>query len=94
MPQYMIQASHDPSPRECVRALNAFAKAGAHYLANANWGCLAGEHTAWIIVDADDDYQAQLMVPPVIRRAAQVTQLNKFTREQIQELHEAQEVFG
>ncbi len=86
MPRYMIQASHDPSHDTCTRVLNAFLKAGAHYLTNADWGCLAGEHTAWITVEADDDYQARLMVPPVIRRTAQVTKLNRLTTQEIQEL--------
>ncbi len=66
MPQYMIQHFHDPSPKECFRILDAFVAIGAHYLTNAFWGCLAGEHTAWIIVEADNDHQARLMAPPVI----------------------------
>lgn len=89
MPQYMIQTSHDPGPKEheCARVLKAFAKAGSHYLINANWGCLSDVHTAWIIVEADDDYQARLMAPPIIRRTAQVIRLNKFTPEEIRETH-------
>jgi hypothetical protein len=89
MPQYMIHHSHDPSPKECFRILDAFVAIGAHYLTNAFWGCLAGEHTAWIIVEADDEYQARLMAPPVIRRVAQITTVNKFTPTQIRELHDS-----
>ncbi len=87
MPRYMIQASHEPSHQVCIRTLDAFLRAGAHYLTNADWGCLAGEHTAWITVEADDDYQARLMVPPVIRRTAQVTKLNRFTPQRIRDLY-------
>ncbi len=86
MPRYMIQASHEPSHDVCTRTLEAFLRAGAHYLTNADWGCLAGEHTAWITVEADDDYQARLMVPPVIRKTAQVTKLNRFTIPEIRDL--------
>jgi hypothetical protein len=89
MSQYIIQSSHDPSPKECFRILDAFVSAGAHYLTNAHWGCLAGEHTAWIMVEADNEHQARLMAPPVIRRTAQVVPVNKFTPAQIRELHQA-----
>ena len=94
MPRYMIQASHDPSHDGCVRVLDAFLRAGAHYLTNADWGCLAGDHTAWITVEADDDYQARLMVPPVIRRDAQVTKLNKFTPQEIRDLFDTVDQLG
>lgn len=87
MSRYMIQASHDPSPKACLRILDAFLSAGSHYLTNAEWGCMVGEHTAWITVEADDDYQARLMVPPVIRKKAQVVRLNRFTPDQIRSLH-------
>ena len=49
---------------------------------------MEGEYTAWIMVEADDDAQARLMVPPVIRNNALLVKLNKFTPEQIQGLHE------
>jgi hypothetical protein len=89
MSQYIIYSSHDPSPKECFRVLDAFVAAGAHYLTNAFWGCLDGEHTAWIVVEADNEHQARLMAPPVIRRTAQVVAVNKFTPTQIRELHRA-----
>ena len=72
--------------------VEAFLRAGAHYLTNAEWGCMDGEHTAWIIVEAESDAEARLMVPPVIRDTALLVKLNRFTPEQIMELHkEAQQ---
>ncbi len=94
MPRYMIQESHEPSHEACVRALDAFLRAGAHYLTNAEWGCQVGVHTAWITVEADDDYQARLMVPPVIRRTAQVTRLNRFTPQEIRDLFDTVDQVG
>ncbi len=46
MHKYLIEDSHEPSHVDCVRALDAFLQAGAHYLTNAEWGCRAGVHTA------------------------------------------------
>ncbi len=88
VPKYMIEATHDPSPQSCLRILDGFLYAGAHYLRRADWGCMDGVHKAWIIVEADNDAAAQLMVPPVIRKNATVVKLNKFTPEQIKELHQ------
>ena len=64
-----------------------FLRAGAHYLTNAEWGCDDGQHTAWIIVEAENDAEARLMVPPFIRNTAVLCRLNKFTPERIRELH-------
>ena len=88
MPRYMIQASHDPSPQGCLQMIDEFMKAGSHYLTHADWGCMAGEHTAWITVEADNDAQAQHMVPPVIRKTALLVKLNKFSPDEVRELHE------
>ncbi len=86
MQRYLIHHNHEPVPAACLRMLDAFLQAGAHYLTNAEWGCMAGEHSTWLIVEAENDAQARLMVPPVIRHSAQVVKLNKFSPEQIREL--------
>ncbi|MDP3061676.1 MAG: hypothetical protein Q8O40_00475, partial [Chloroflexota bacterium] len=65
MPRYMIQSSHDPDPASCLRTLEAFIYAGSHYLTRTEWGCKDGQHTGWIILEANDDTAARLMVPPV-----------------------------
>ena len=87
MARYVIEATHDPDPAACLRMLDAFLNAGAHYLTHAEWGCMDGEHTAWIIVEANSDAEARMMVPPVIRNTAKLVKLNKFTPEQIRGMH-------
>ena len=66
-----------------------FLRAGAHYLTNADWGCDDGQHTAWIIVEAENDANALLMVPPFIRSTALLVKLNRFTPEEIKRLRTA-----
>lgn len=48
---------------------------------------MSGVHTAWLIIEADNDSAAHLAVPPVIRKEALVVKLNRFTPEQINEMH-------
>lgn len=67
--------------------LDAFLRAGAHYLTNADWGCDAGVHTAWIIVEAETDAEARLLVPPPIRDRALLVKLVRFTPEEIRRRH-------
>jgi len=86
MPRYLITSPH--TLEDCLRVLDGFLQAGAHYLTKAEWGCQAGVHTGWLIVEANDDRDAELMVPPVFRRNAQVVRLNQFTAEQVRKFHE------
>ena len=94
MARYMIEVSHQPDKSACLRMLDAFMQAGAHYLTNADWGCLSGHHTAWICVEAENDAQARLMVPPVVRQMAVLAKVDKFTAEQIKTLLESSKMAG
>ena len=85
MAKYLIHADHEPL--ECLKLLDSFLQAGAHYLTHADWGCKAGVHEEWIIVDAQDDASAALMVPPILRSHAKVVRLNQFTPDEIRAMH-------
>ena len=88
MPRYMVQASHAPSPRGCLRVLDGFPYGGTHFLANVEWGCQAGVDTAWTVGGADDDRAARPRVPAVVRNEATVVRLDWFTPGQIRGLHQ------
>jgi hypothetical protein len=92
MARYIIQDSHEVA--DCLKLLDAFMHAGAHYLTNAEWGCQDGDHTAWIVVEASSDNEARNMVPPVIRDRARLVRLNRFSPEQIRAFHEEAEAGG
>jgi hypothetical protein len=42
-----------------------------------------GEHSAWLIVEAESKEEARYLVPPAFRASATVIALNKFSMEQI-----------
>ena len=86
MERYMIQAPH--TQEDCVRALDAVQQAGAHYLRATDWGCYAGDHTSWLVVEALDDDDARRMVPPGLRKDVRVVRLNKFTPDDIRKLQQ------
>ncbi len=83
MPRYMIHLPHESGHEMCVRALQAIERYGGHLFTNAEWGCNAGVHCGWVIVELDDRKAAVQMVPPEFRQEAQVVELNRFTKGEV-----------
>jgi hypothetical protein len=83
VPRYMIQLPHGSDHEVCVRALHAIERYGGHLFTNAEWGCKAGVHCGWAIVELSNREEAIQMVPPEARRDALVVELNRFTRDEI-----------
>jgi len=83
MARYLIEVPHEPEVEACARVVKVFLATGSHVLTHADWGCLDGVHSAWIIVEADSKDEARYMVPPALRTDARITGLNKFTMEQV-----------
>ena len=85
MERYLIQSPH--TPPECLRALDEILAKGPGSLARYEWGCMAGDHTGYAIVEARSETEARESVPEFLRGKARLVKLNKFTPEQIREFH-------
>ena len=86
MDRYLIETPHTSS--ECldlIKLINA-----QSYLWNFDWGCEAGIHSGWAIINAENEVQARLAVPPLVRSRARIIKLNKFDATTIED-HERQE---
>lgn len=83
MARYLIEVPHEAEVEACARVVRIFLATGSHLLTHADWGCLDGDHRAWLIVDADTREEARYRVPPLFRADAKTVELNKFTMEQI-----------
>ena len=86
MPKYLIEVPHGSDKIECLRAVEIFLSTGSHFLINADWGCLDGEHKAWFFMDTDSKDEALMVVPSAYRKDTKITQLNKFKLKDIEEL--------
>ena len=86
MPKFLVEVPHAEETEACARVVQIFLKTGSHFLSHADWGCMDGEHKAWIIADVADKEEACSIVPPQFRHEAKVTQLNKFTMDEIEEI--------
>ena len=86
MARFLIEVPHEGTTVACVRAVDIFLRSGSHFLTHADWGCMDGEHKAWLVVEVDSKDEARNTVPSAYRSQARVIQLNAFTLEQLAEL--------
>jgi hypothetical protein len=86
MAQYFVESSH--TKQECLRALDETVAKGADVLGKFSWGCMAGEHTGYAIVEAESESVVQNMIPTFLRDRAHIVKVGKFTPEQIKAYHE------
>ncbi|OGO31557.1 MAG: hypothetical protein A2136_10915 [Chloroflexi bacterium RBG_16_54_11] len=74
MNRYLIETPH--TAQDCQQIIDLVYAMG--YLSHFEWGCLSGDHTGWAIIEAENEAQARLAVPSLIRRKARVVKLTKF----------------
>ncbi len=86
MPRYKIEVAHENTKLECARAIEVFLSSGSHFLTNADWGCIDGEHKAWFFIDANDKNEALMIVPPAMRKDTRITRVTKFTMKDAEDL--------
>jgi hypothetical protein len=86
MPRFLVEVPHDEETVACARVVKVFLTSGSHYLTQAEWGCMDGDHRSWMIVDADDKKEALAIVPQFLRSEARVISLNRFSVGQIDEI--------
>ena len=86
MAKYIIEAPHTDA--DCLEALDEVLAVSPQFLDKFEWGCKAGVHTGWAIVEAESESAAQGKVPPSQRGKWTVTGVNKFTPEQIKAAHQ------
>jgi hypothetical protein len=86
MTRFLIELPHAAETIACARAIHILMTTGSHFLTHADYGCLDGDHRAWITVDVDDREEARRLLPPLYRAEARIVRLNKFSLEEIEAL--------
>jgi len=86
MPKFLIEVPHETETLACARAIDAFLRAGSHFLTHAEWGCRDGDHRAWVILEVDTKEEARNVVPPLYRPNTRITRLTHFTLQEIEPL--------
>ncbi len=78
MARFLIEVPHGPDTVACAKAVQVFLASGSHFLAHADWGCLDGIHSAWMIVDVGSKAEALGIVPAAFRAETRIVGLNTF----------------
>lgn len=86
MAKYVIESPH--TPEECLKALNEILEKGPEILDKFVWGCAHGEHKGWVYIEAENKDDACAIIPEFLQEKAKVTEVGKFTPEQIKSFHE------
>ena len=83
MARFLIEVPHPPELIACARGIEILLKTGSHFLTHADFGCMDGDHKAWIIVEVASKEEARSILPPPLRSEARIVKLNYFTLEEI-----------
>jgi hypothetical protein len=86
MPRFLIEVPHESEPVACARAAKLLLETGSHYLTHADFGCLDGDHRAWIVVEGESKNEVRNTLPPAYRSAARIVALNKFSIQELDQL--------
>jgi len=83
MHRYLIEAPH--TEKNCLDLIDQVNAAG--FLNHFDWGCQSGVHCGWAIIEAENEAQAHLAVPPLIRGKARVVKLVTYTPAMLEAMH-------
>ena len=83
MERYLVTVPH--TAHECLNAVQQVIAAG--FITHFDWGCKDGNHTGWVIIEAESASEAMMAVPTAQRHNATVVKLNKFTPAEIEKMH-------
>jgi hypothetical protein len=85
MARYLLTCPH--TPEDCVPDIDSILGHSKELLARFDWGCKDGEHVGWVVVEAGNEATARMMLPVAIRNKASVRAVNKFTPQDIEQMH-------
>ena len=85
MSKYLIEVPHEGTKDACMRAIKVFMDTGSHFLTHAEWGCIDGEHKAWMIVEVKDKAAAKQILPSLYKMKAKITRLEQLSRKDLTE---------
>jgi hypothetical protein len=81
--KFMVEFKH--TPEECLKALDKIKDKDAKLLDKIEWGCMSGDHTGYMVVNASNEQDALKGIP--FEFNAKAYKIGKFTPKQIEEFH-------
>lgn len=81
----MVESKHTEA--ECLKALDDIVASNPKLLDKCWMGCATGNHTGWATIEAQNEAEARNQLPQSLRQTAKISEVGKFTVEQIQSYH-------
>jgi len=83
MDRFLVVSPHTAG--DCAKALKEIHSVG--YITHFDWGCTDGDHTGWLVLEAENANQALMVVPAVQRHTAKAIKLVKFSPQDVEAMH-------
>lgn len=85
MEKFLIEIRNGGDRASCLRSIQSFLSSRSHFVTSVEWGCIEGEHKAWLIIKTGNREDAMRIIPAAYRQNAKITRLHKFTGKEINE---------
>lgn len=82
---FMIEIPH--TKEQCMQMLDEIKGQTPEMLNKMEWGCMDNNHIGYAVVEATNKDEALKMLPVQERKMAKITKLDKFSVQQIEDLH-------
>lgn len=86
MSDFMIQSPH--TKEECLHALDETLAKGPEVLSKFEYGCQKGDHTAYAMVNVQDETAARALIPQFLQGKAKIVPIARITPQEIRAYHE------
>ena len=83
MAKFLVELEHEASKEACQLAVETILTSGSHFLTHAEWGCEDNVHCCWIMVELETKDQVRSILPPIYRSEAKITQITRYSVEDI-----------
>ena len=83
MDRFLIETPH--REQDCLNLIQLLR--AQRYPTHFDWGCMNGVHTGWAVIEADNEVEARLAVPPLVRGQARIVKVTKFDAAMLAQIH-------
>jgi hypothetical protein len=90
MTRFLVETEHNMD--SCALVVGEIHSMG--YLHHFEWGCDVDIHCGWAFIEAENEGEALLSVPLIVRPQARAVRLIKFTEEDFDRIHSEEELPG
>jgi len=78
--QFLVESPH--TKEDCDKIVKQTLAMG--FLTHFHWGCVVGDHRGWAMIEAENEKEALLSVPSLIRSKSKAIQIIQFDPREVE----------